>query len=397
MQRKNRKILTNLIIVLLVCSAVYYIALHVHIGQTEPVPAENGEEIENNVPEEDPFTEPSVDENYEAVGFNLGNFLCKDIYINGYHVNNWQIQKPFLSVDDVIYVPMSEAVLKALGLSMEFDDARHWVKFSKREEGPSLAGVYEGNCACNLRYSEVYWGHPYVMGKEEVPLYSAVTTKGSEGSRTLYLTLEALKNYGGCDFTYYYDQVGGLCISTLRDVPAGRFFSENNKKYIEGRARYMMWVNPNLSYDTALYYEYLFRHEASVYTYCEEDMLMGICQTESRFDQSAVSEVEAIGLMQVMLIYAEADGYTYEMIRDPHYNIQRGASWLEMFIEYCDNDPQLGLAAYYLGPANLYNQINEYGTYDSNYADVCNYHRNMLQSYAAENGYSNSFIEFTGQ
>ena len=179
-------------------------------------------------------------------------------------------------------------------------------------------------------------------------------------------------------------------------MPAREFYSENNTKYIEGRARYMMQVNPNLSYETALYYEYLFRHEGAVYTYCDEDTLMGICQTESRYDHTAVSEVEAIGLMQVMLIYAEEDGYTLEMIRDPHYNIQRGASWLEMFIEYCDGDPQLGLAAYYLGPGNLYDQINNYGTYDSNYADVCNYHKSMLQSFAAD-GYSNTFVEYTGK
>ncbi|MBR0482184.1 MAG: transglycosylase SLT domain-containing protein [Firmicutes bacterium] len=397
MPRKIKKILTNLIIVLIICSAVYYIALHVHIGNGETDVVEPDTEIENNVPEPEPFTEPEIDDNYQAVGFNLGSFLCKDIYINGYHINNWQLKKPFVSVEETIFVPMSEAVQKALGLSVSFDDERHWVKFEKRSTGPSLDYVYEGNCACNLKYEELYWGHKYTFGEKEAPLYYAAATKEAEGvPRTLYLSLDALKEYAGIDFSYYWDQVGGIYLSTLRDVPARDTYCENNTKYIEGRARYMMSVNPNLSYETALYYEYLFRHEASVYTYCEEDMLMGICQTESRFDHTAVSEVEAIGLMQVMLIYAEEDGYTLEMIRQPHYNIQRGASWLEMFIEYCDNDPQLGLAAYYLGPGNLYNQINEYGTYDSNYADVCNYHKSVLESFAAD-GYSNSFINYTGK
>ena len=397
MQKRTKNILTKSIIVLLACSAVYYAALHVHIGQNEPKPEEPDTEIENNVPEPEPFTEPVIDDNYSSVGFNLGDFLCKDIYINGYHINNWQIKEPFVSVDDVIFVPMTEPVQKALGLSITFDDDRHWVKFAKKSAGPSLDYVYEGNCACNLKYEELFWGHQYTFDEEEVPLYCAATTKEAEGvPRTLYLSLDALKKYSGLDFSYYWDQVGGIYISTLKDVPARDFYCENNTKYIEGRARYMMSVNPDLSYETALYYEYLFRHEAAVYTYCEEDMLMGICQTESRFDHTAVSEVEAIGLMQVMLIYAEEDGYTMEMIRQPHYNIQRGASWLEMFIEYCDNDPQLGLAAYYLGPGNLYNQINEYGTYDSNYADVCNYHKYMLQSFAAD-GYSNTFLNYTGK
>ncbi len=397
MQRKTKKFLTNLIIVLFICSAVVFIALHVHIGNNEPEPVETGNEIENTEPETVPFTEPEVDENYAQVGFNLGSFLCKDIYINGYHINNWQLSKPFVTVDDTIFVPMTEAVLKALGLNIDFDDERHWVRFSKRNEGPSLDHVWEGNCACNLKYEELYWGHEYTFGEESAPMYSAATTK-EEGStaRTLYLSVDALKNYSGLDLSYYWDQVGGIYISTIRDIPAREFYCEGNTKYIEGRARYMMSVNPDLSYETALYYEYLFRHESSVYPYCEEDTLMGICQTESRFDHTAVSYVEAIGLMQVMLIYAEEDGYTLEMIRDPHYNIQRGASWLEMFIEYCDGDPELGLAAYYLGPGNLYDQINNYGTYDSNYADVCNYHRSMLQSFAAD-GYSNTFLEYTGK
>ena len=398
MKKETKKILSNLIIVLIICSAVYYIALHVHIGNTDIQPQEGGTETEDVVPqpEKEPFVEPKPDENYSSVGFNLGTFMCKDIYINGYHINNWQIYEPFVMVEGKIFVPMTEPILKALGLKINFDDERHWVKFSKSPEGPSLAGVYEGNCACNLRYSELYWGHSYTFDEKEAPMHSAATTKEDDGvKRTLYLSLDALKDYSGIDFSWYYHQVGGLYISTLAGTLAKDFYCDGNTKYIEGRARYMMSVNPNLSYETALYYEYLFRHEASVYTYCEEDMLMGICQTESRFDHSAVSEVEAIGLMQVMLVYAEADGYTLEMIRDPHYNIQRGASWLEMFIEYCDNDPQLGLAAYYLGPGNLYDQINTYGTYDSNYADVCNHNKYMLQSFAA--GYSNTFLEYTGQ
>jgi len=398
MKRRNlKKILTNIIIVLLFCSAVYYIALHVRIGNTGDDPVVIPPEIEEPVPEPEPFVPPEDDENYDHVGFNLGSFLCKDIYINGHHINNWQISKPFVMVEDTVFVPMTAPILTALGLDIEFDDQKHWVRFSKRPEGPSLAGVYEGNCACNLKYEELFWGHEYTFDEREAPPYYAATTKEGEGvARTLYLSVNALKEYSGLDFSWYYHSVGGLYISTLSGISAKDFYSENNTKYIEGRARYMMSVNPDLAYETALYYEYLFRHEGSVYTYCEEDMLMGICQTESRFDHTAVSNVEAIGLMQVMLIYAEEDGYTLEMIRDPHYNIQRGASWLEMFIEYCDNDPQLGLAAYYLGPGNLYDQINNYGTYDSNYADVCNYNKSMLQSFA-ENGYSNTFFEYTGQ
>ena len=393
MQKKLKKILTNLIIVLLACSAVYYIALHVHIDHTEKEGEGPSSEIENTVPEPEPFVPPQPDENYESAGFNLGDFLCKDIYINGYHINNWQIKEPFVSVEGKIFVPMTECVKKALGLETEFDDERHWVRFSKKAEGPSLSGVFEGDCACNLQYRELYWGHKYTFGESEAPEYSAATSKDG---RVLYLSLDALRDYSGLDFSSFYDEVGGLYMSTLADTPASRFFSENNARYIEGRARYMMSVNPDLKFEKALYYEYLFRHEGAVYKYCDEDTLMGICQTESRFMENAVSEVQAIGLMQVMLIYAEEDGYTLEMIRTPHYNIQRGASWLEMFIEYCDGDPQLGLAAYYLGPGNLYDQINATGTYDSNYADVCNYHKYMLQSFAA-NGYSNTFSEFTGQ
>ena len=106
MQRKTKKFLTNLIIVLFICSAVVFIALHVHIGNNEPEPVETGNEIENTEPEPIPFTEPEVDENYAQVGFNLGSFLCKDIYINGYHINNW----PPIDLKKFLYEAFSQGI-----------------------------------------------------------------------------------------------------------------------------------------------------------------------------------------------------------------------------------------------------------------------------------------------
>lgn len=409
MQRKNKKFLTNLIIVLLVCSAAFYVALHVRIDDytsESGVPMENAGEgaassDEQNTEDEDGvplYTEPETDENYTQVGFNLGEFLDKDIYINGYHINNWQLTEPFISVEGTIYAPMSESVMAALGISATLDDPRHILTLSPSGQ-PSLSGINEGTCACNLQYREVYWGHTYYINKNKVEGNLAVTTKDTDkySSRFLYLSMEALEKYGGVDFSYFYDSISGLYISILKDVPASSFFSENNKKYIEGRARYMMSVNTGLTEKKAFRYEYLFRHEAANSPYLDQDQLMGICQTESRFVHVAQSEVDAIGLMQVMFIYAEPQGYTLEMLQEPHYNIQFGRSWFDMFCEQCGGNVEMALSAYYMGIGGVQSLIAETGSYSSDYSGVCISHKNMLESWVADNGYSNTFLEYVGK
>ncbi len=401
---KLTKILTNLIIVLLVCSAAVYAALHIRIEdgtfslaaappaeEQIPDPPESNES-EDTIPEVT-FTPPEPDPDYSAAELRLGNFLYKDIYINGYQTNNWQLKYPFLKLDDTIYAPASENVLNAFGLGLRFDDASHWVCFSPTVY-PFKKSIKEKNNACNLKGLQLYCGHSYWFDEQEVPAGCALTAKESkEGeARMLYLSLDALQQYSGLSFSWYYDDISGLYISTEADRPAESYLCENNRKYIEGRARFMMSQNSKLSHGDALYYEYLFRHEASLNKYVTEDTLIAVCRVESNFKPTVGTK--ALGMMQIIPKYAKKSGYSEKMLLDPHYNIEYGCAELAKKYKDCGGNEKMALAAYNAGMGNVQKQIKETGSYKTAYSDKCIKYRNMLESYIEKKNYSSDFLRY---
>lgn len=375
----NKKI-RNLIIIVLVCSAFIFVALHIDFD-------EGNRNTPNNIKIE-------VDENYFDAPYNLGDFLYKDIYINGKHINNWNLVEPFITIEGEIFVPMTESVQKALGLNIEFDDAKHHVIFTSTT--PSMESINEGKCACNLQYIEVYWGHAYYFGnvKEEKIMAATSRHKDEQGNRILYVSLEGLKKYSGVPFTCYYDNISGLYISTIEGQDASQSYNENNAKYIEGHARFMMEnARIDLDYETALFYEYLFRHETTVYNDIEQDLLMGICMVESRYNANAQSKSGAIGLLQILYKYAESSGYSEEMLKDPHYNIEYAASSLASGLDRVGGDIKMLLTAYNMGYYAMMRQINDGKKPSTSYADKCIYWSDMLKSWVVEKGYTDTFNE----
>ena len=77
------------------------------------------------------------------------------------------------------------------------------------------------------------------------------------------------------------------------------------------------------------------------------DLVYAVAQTESDFDQSSLSSVGAIGVMQLMPDTAKALGV------DPHdraQNIEGGAKYLRQLLDTFDGDVTKALAAYNAGP-----------------------------------------------
>lgn len=373
--------LRNLIIVVLVCSAFVYVALHIDFDKEKNISGEK--------------TNIGIDEEYFSVPFNLGDFLYKDIYINGKHINNWNLVDPFVTVEGQIFVPMSESVLECLGLSLEFDDAKHHVVFTPTE-GPSMQGIHEGLNVCNLQYLEVYWGHKYYFGDVLEEEIMAATTKGkkADSSRVLYVSLPCLQKYSGLDITYYYDDISGIYISTVKDVDAKSQYSENNAKFIEGRARFMMEKSSTeLDLETALFYEYIFRHESSMYECMDEDLLMGICMVESRFNTKAESRAGAIGLLQILYKYAEKSDYSEEMLKDPHYNVEYATASLADGYARVGGDKLKWLTAYNMGYYAMKSRLEAGLKLNTSYADKCIYWEDMIKLWVNEKGYSENFYE----
>ena len=83
------------------------------------------------------------------------------------------------------------------------------------------------------------------------------------------------------------------------------------------------------------------------------EVLLAVANVESAFDPDAVSNVGAVGLMQVMPAtarwMAQREGWAYEdaLLRDPAYNLRAGATYLAYLATKFEGD--WILAAYNAG------------------------------------------------
>lgn len=80
-------------------------------------------------------------------------------------------------------------------------------------------------------------------------------------------------------------------------------------------------------------------------------LVAAVVETESSFDEEAVSPRGAVGLMQVMPRTAKQFGIAE--VRDPARNLDAGACYLAHLLRRYDGDLVLALAAYNAGPGRV--------------------------------------------
>lgn len=87
------------------------------------------------------------------------------------------------------------------------------------------------------------------------------------------------------------------------------------------------------------------------------ELLEAVMLTESKFDETAVSHVGAVGMMQLMPEtahwIAEESGLPADQLDKPEQNIPLGAWYLEYLLKKYDNNEVLALAAYNAGRGNV--------------------------------------------
>ena len=91
----------------------------------------------------------------------------------------------------------------------------------------------------------------------------------------------------------------------------------------------------------------------------EPQLVCTVISAESRYDEFAVSKVGAMGLMQLMENTAlwgaeelEIEGYSREMLFEPHVNIRIGCWYLAKLLDQYNNT-ETALAAYNAGSGNV--------------------------------------------
>ena len=111
------------------------------------------------------------------------------------------------------------------------------------------------------------------------------------------------------------------------------------------------------------------RHNDLIEKYSKEynlskSMIASIINIESRYDEGAVSDAGAIGLMQILPSTAEdcakriGLAYSTEVLHDPKTNIQLGCFYLSYLLELFEGNLINSLCAYNWGLGNVQNWIN---------------------------------------
>lgn len=353
------------------------------------------------------------------------SFLARDIYVNGVLINNYQLKDPIVILQGQTYVPLTSALGAALGFQVRVDEEDRLILL--QPAAPSGKTVKEAELACNLedragRIDQTYgvavvrsldsenvadlaaqWRQildPVAWSLDGLLKAAAVQSEASEPEAEMlpldpgevlfagqvpYIPLAALRSSAMLAWDAHFDQVTGLYISTIPAVAAESYYSKTNASFIEGRAAYIRGVRPELSLYQSYYYEYLFRHEATVHG-VDQELLMAVARTESSFQAGIVASLGAVGIMQIMPRTGAAHGISYQQLKDVHINLAFGARYIRDRLWMFDGNKVEALSAYNQGVLAVRS-----GDYRTGYAEKCLSNERVLEGWLANRGYSQAF------
>lgn len=349
------------------------------------------------------------------------SFIMNDIYVDGERFDNYSLEKAVTVTDDgEVLIPVTTEFLYALGIRYREDPERHILAFRREEadrsrlrsdygrlvndyffdkfsaessDDPDLMIVscehFSDVMRVDLRsdksrrdYFVKEWLAKNLDGFEDLagPKIRILDYQGegfltgSDG--TLWFSEKLLKLLG---ITVWNDKLTGVWISTDPDHHAMAAERAEAVAWKNTIAEWIMKNNRKLSYDEAVYYEYLFRHAATVYG-LDELIVIGVARVESNFQADDYYD-GALGLMQTLVKYAGNYGYTREMLLDPHHSLHLGCMYLRDRFHLYDNDAVFALTAYNQGVGTV-----QSGNYSLGYARKVLGYRDTLQNLLDEAG-----------
>ena len=366
------------------------------------------------------------DNEYCAPDYIHLRFLRKDIYINGKHINNWELFCPFTEYNNRFYVCTDELMRECLGFEINVDREKNIVLLKEGQasyEAVSVGGIgchFEDRPVSTLRDNkvletndlEIFDGltHNQMAIEEQdaeriekyLEKFPILAKLGFEPREELHIIHERGTCFGYANdnyyipldwlmeafgWTYYYDEISGLYIST-DETTAEQWYelNENNRSFVDGLSAYMKQRNPKLTKERALYYEYIFRHEGRVYN-LEELFLVAVCRGEGGFREDVIGG-GAIGLMQIMPGTGARQGYTVDDLLDPHKNVEFGAMYISNLARTYGGDLIITMSAYNQGSGTIAT-----GLYRTDYAERILLHKDNITQWLKSMGYSTEFYE----
>lgn len=352
-----------------------------------------------------------------------GQFLNRNIDINGNRIANYYLEYPLFLYDGTTYLPLTQEMGDLLGFDVEMDWESRTLKILKKEpvrtelaeevlksnlENPNamvlnkisvlmmaekdnipklpvkLQGVSMSakhlDIAGQLKRIREEAGFVKIpeLAVEPLDLTDKPVLKVDD---VIYLPIRELTGNSCFGWDVYYDNYSGIYISTEKGIPAYSYFDAVESEYNKGLADYIMSRNRNITPGGALMLVFLFKHEADVHD-VDELLLIAMAQRESTFRADAVGRgAGPVGLMQIMPRTAERYGISRSELFDPHVNIEFGARYISSHLERY-NDNTLALSAYNQGGGAV-----SRGTYNTRYAKNITGTRETLKNYLVKNGY----------
>jgi hypothetical protein len=338
-----------------------------------------------------------------------GQFLNRNIDINGNRIANYYLNDPFFLYQGLAYVPLSKEAGEIMGFSSLMDWESRTLKILKKE--PTRAQLAENKLKCNLEdlSAAILKGVTVLLVTEnesdkdadgqpavfndiisqdyiKIPKLNVQNLDVNEYplllvNETFYLPVRAFTGDSSFMWDALYDNYSGLYVSTKDGISASSFFDKEESDYNKGLVNYILSRNKNLSPGWATMLVFLFKHEADV-NEIDELLIMAMAQRESTFRSDVVGKGGPVGLLQIMPKTAEAYGITREQLFDPHVNIEFGAKYLKDKMVQYNNNKTVALSAYNQGGAAI-----SRGSYSTRYAKNVSGAEESITQYLTKNGY----------
>jgi hypothetical protein len=159
------------------------------------------------------------------------------------------------------------------------------------------------------------------------------------------LLISYLSSFAYADIYKYVDQNGIICYTdSPLDKKANRIQKDNTDLI-----RPQLQISRNNTRHTADYHR-IAREKAVDYN-LDPSLIKAVIQTESNWNDHAISNKGAMGLMQLMP--STANDLNVHNPFDPEENIEGGTKYLKYLLERFKGDLTLALAAYNAGPKTV--------------------------------------------
>ena len=339
-----------------------------------------------------------------------GDYFLKNIVINGENIVNYELSNPFFLYNDRIYVPMNSEVGNIMGFEAEMDNESRTLKILKTD--PVQKNLTERSVKNNLEevqttvrrdikvvlYQEAQNGdasltneQANVTGENEDTVISVPNLTVSQidlmGQPVLvkdtivYVPLNAIVSYEPSGWSSYYENYSGVYISTDDEIDAASYFRAANSASIEGRAAYIVHINPNVSMNEAANMVRYFDAYGRIYG-VDPKLLMAVAQCESTYYTGILNSSNCAGLMQIKLSTGAAYGFSKAQLLQMKPNIQMGSIYLGQALTTFNGDRVKALSSYNWGIGSV-----QKGSYNTKYAEKVLSKYDRINSFLTSEGY----------